>query len=192
MSHNIIMYKRNDFRIRKVCVYDREILLKWRNSERVRSVMFSDHLISSDEHNAWLNNCLNAKIPQILVVEWIDVPIGVVTIDRINLNNSTCYWGFYIGEKECPKGIGLVLGILGLNYIFDNMNMRKIYSECFAFNKKGVDFHKKMGFSQEGCFIKHQIKNGVYEDVLSFALFRDNWIKKRYQIECKCFEQIEK
>lgn len=181
--------RRNNIHLRKVREDDRELLLRWRNSDRILAVMFTDHIIAADEHAAWISNVVKAPVPRVLVFEYQGKPLGVVTIDRVDTISGRCYWGFYLGEENHPARSGSALGYLGLEYLFSTLGMRKVCSECFAFNESGVRFHKKMGFALEGRFVRHHLKNGNYEDVLSFALFREDWLRERARLEHLCFEE---
>ena len=70
-----------------------------------------------------------------------------------------------------------------MNYIFEVMKIRKLCAEAFAFNSASVNFHKRLGFIEEGRLVKHILKNGRYEDIISFALFEEDWVRHRSRVE---------
>ncbi len=188
-SWGYTVLRRNDLQLRTITEEDSELLLRWRNSDRIRAVMFSDHIITADEHAAWISKTIKAPVPGILMFEYQGKPLGVVTIDRVDMSSSRCYWGFYLGEESHPAQSGSALGCLGLEYLFTTLGMRKVCGECLALNEPGVRFHTKMGFTLEGRFVRHHLKNGNYVDVLSFALFREDWLRERARLERLCFEE---
>ncbi len=154
---------------------DLDKLLEWRNSERIRVNMYTDHLINKEEHAAWFERLEKNRSARTLVFEVDGRPLGVVNISRIDDQNGTCHWGFYIGEPDAPKGSGTAMGALGLDYLFDTLGIRKVIGEAFAFNEASIAFHRRLGFMEEGRFVSHVLKNGNYEDIVSFAIFREGW-----------------
>ena len=102
-------------------------------------------------------------------------PLGVVNVTRADRHNGTCHWGFYIGATDPPRGSGTAMGYLGLDYIFATLGLRKVIGEAFAFNEASIAFHRRLGFAQEGCFVRQVLKGGTYRDIISFALFNDQW-----------------
>ena len=166
---------------------DASTTLRWRNSERIHANLFTDHIISQDEHFGWLEKICKASIPRFMIFEFRDRPLGIVNATDVDLKNDICHWGFYLGESDVPPLSGTIMGLLGLEYIFEELGIRKICGDVYAFNKASIKFHKKLGFKEEGYFKEHVLKNGTYEDVIAFALFKENWLKIKADIEALCF-----
>jgi UDP-4-amino-4,6-dideoxy-N-acetyl-beta-L-altrosamine N-acetyltransferase len=182
------MFKRKDCMLRPIIKSDLELILSWRNSDRVRLYMYNDHIISASEHYNWFERSQTDLYSKHLIFEYQSEPLGVINITQIDIPNTKCYWGFYIGAPESQKGTGLVMGYLGLDYIFNHLDIRKLCSEIFAFNIPSINFHKKLGFQEEGCLNKHILKNGKYENVICMALFKESWLQMREEISTQCFE----
>lgn len=141
--------------------------------------MYTDHLIAIEEHKAWFKNLQKSDTSLYLIFEIQERPVGLVYFTGIDKKNSKSYWGFYLGEEGLPHGSGTALGVLGLEFAFVHLGIRKLCGEVFFFNNSSIRFHEKLGFSEEGLFTKHVLKNGNYEDIISFALFKEVWEKKR-------------
>lgn len=178
---------REEFNLRPIEERDLEMVLGWRNSERVRSYMYTDHIITPDEHRAWFERTRQAEFPATLIFEYRDIPSGLKSFSQIDQYNSRCYWGFYLGEAELPRGCGSVMGFLALEYIFEQQNFHKLCAEAFAFNEGSVKYHTRLGFVQEGRFREHVRKNGRYEDIIPFALFRKDWLSGKLALAAKVF-----
>ena len=138
--------------------------------------MYSDHIISIEDHLTWFQNMKKDNRNNVKLFVYEDRPIGVVNFTNIDQKNCTCYWGFYIGEKNSPPRSGTVLGLLALEYIFEEHFIRKLYAEVLDCNKISINYHKKFGFVEEGRFVEHVLKNNQYMDVISLALFKDKWL----------------
>jgi UDP-4-amino-4,6-dideoxy-N-acetyl-beta-L-altrosamine N-acetyltransferase len=173
------MPEREECNLRPVAEADLEKVLEWRNSERICANMYSDHIISMEEHNAWFEGVKGRNNSIYLVFELHNRPVGLVYFTGIDLANSRSHWGFYLGEEGLPPGTGKAMGKLGLEYAFENLQIRKLCGEAIAFNEASIRFHRKLGFIEEAHFVKHILKNGVHEDVISFALFKDDWLKNK-------------
>ena len=170
------MLKREQCNLRPIDEQDLETILKWRNSERVRANMYTDHIISMAEHKNWFERYKLQEKARYLLFEIDGRAVGLVYFTDLDEANEKAYWGFYLGETDVPKGSGTAMGFLGLDYAFNVLKLRKLCGEAFAFNEASRRFHAKLGFYEEGRFCKHVLKGGEYEDVVSFALFRDQWL----------------
>lgn len=118
------------------------------------------------------------------------VSIGSVNI-KTDKRNNKCFWGFYLGEVDVPRGSGAVMEFFALEHIFEGLNMRKVCCEVFSFNRTVIKLHKKFGFVEEGCFVKHISKSGKYEDVVPMAMFAEDWIKVKPKLERLLFGNEE-
>ncbi|MEI6207384.1 MAG: UDP-4-amino-4,6-dideoxy-N-acetyl-beta-L-altrosamine N-acetyltransferase [Desulfuromonadales bacterium] len=176
------MLKPEECSLRPIELDDLEKILQWRNSERIRANMYTEHVISLEEHMAWFERLKLQTTSVYLVFEVRNLPVGLVYYTDIDKNNSKSHWGFYLGEEKLPHGSGTVMGMLGLDYAFTQLNIRKLCGEAFAFNDASIRFHKKLGFAEEGTFTKHVLRRGVYEDIVSFALFSEDWLIHREKL----------
>jgi UDP-4-amino-4,6-dideoxy-N-acetyl-beta-L-altrosamine N-acetyltransferase len=176
------MSNREDYQLRPLKELDLEMLLNWRNSERVRANMYTDHLITIEEHLAWYQRIKDDQTVDYQICEFQNRPIGLVNFTNIDQTNNKCYWGFYLGEIDIPLGTGKVLGFLGMEYAFENLKIRKICSEVLRFNNKSFKLHKKLCFQEEGIFRKHIYKNNEYQDIICLALFQEDWFNNKSKI----------
>lgn len=167
--------KDNHAALRGIEDEDLELILQWRNSERIRSCMFTDRIITIEEHRRWYSSLKENNAVEYLVFEYGNTPIGLTYFTEIDHTNLKCCWGFYIGSEQSPPGSGSRMARLSIDYAFGKMNIRKLYGMVFAFNTPSVNLFKKMGFRQEACYREHLLKNGKFEDVIVFALLNREW-----------------
>lgn len=156
---------------------DLELVLNWRNSKAIRSSMYTDHIITMEEHKKWFNKVGSDNTMAVKIFSNENKPLGLVNISKIDQINNKCYWGFYIGEPDAPTGSGTIMGILALEYMFAELDIRKICTEILEFNTASLHYHKKLGFIEEGRFVKHVRKDNQYVDVIAMAHFVDKWPK---------------
>jgi UDP-4-amino-4,6-dideoxy-N-acetyl-beta-L-altrosamine N-acetyltransferase len=179
---------RRECRLRTIQEADLDKLLEWRNSDNVRTYMYTDHIISMEEHRAWYTNLKAVHNSQCMIFEILGKPVGVVSITHIDLRNNHCHWGFYVGESQTSHGMGSAMGYFALEYIFESLNIHKLIGEVLATNMSSIRYHKKFGFVQEAYFSQHVLKRNTYEDVISFGLLRDDWMKLKNHLQQDCFD----
>lgn len=181
------MLNYEDCSLRPLAEVDLGLVLEWRNTDRIRSCMFNNHMISWEEHLNWYRKISSQTSSVHLIFEYKQEPVGTVNVTNIDHDNKRCYWGFYVGKHNTPAGTGLVLGFMGLDYIFDRLSLHKTCSEVFLFNLPSVKYHAKLGFKQEGLFREHIWRDGKFEDVACLALFEWEWRAKRPMVAQFCF-----
>ena len=181
------MFNYDNFSIRRIEIKDKDLILQWRNSERVRSNMYNDHVISQQEHDAWFSRALVDTSAAYLVFIHEDRPIGFASFTNISTTHGRCYWAFYLGEVDVPRGCGSVMEFFALDYAFSLLKIRKLCCEVFAFNGGVVKLHEKFGFVQEGRFAEHYKKNEKYEDIVCLAKFASSWAVERAALKNRLF-----
>lgn len=157
-------------------------LLEWRNSQRIRDLMYSDHEITIEEHEEWYRNINKNGNRIVKVFSYKDKWIGQVSFSELDQKNNKCSWGFYIGEDDAPKGSGSIMAYYALSYIFETYGIRKLCAEIIDFNVSSFSYHTKLGFVEEGRLVQHVYKNNNYVDVIIMALFKDNWTDTKKQL----------
>jgi UDP-4-amino-4,6-dideoxy-N-acetyl-beta-L-altrosamine N-acetyltransferase len=174
--------KREDYKLRVLEEKDLEMILKWRNSDRVRLNMYTDQIISLSDHLNWFQRTKSNQSSIYLICEFQNNPIGLISFTEMDLINQKSYWAFYLGETISPKGSGVAMEFLALEYAFEAINIRKLCCEIFVFNNPVVKLHSKFGFLQESYFKEHILKDNKYEDVVGMAMFKSDWLVKKVDI----------
>lgn len=183
------MLEYNKCSLRPLDEKDLRQVLTWRNSDRIRNLMFTDHQISWEEHVAWYQRVRDGRTNSLHFVFSYDGQIlGQVNVSQIDTINQRCYWGFFIGDETAPAGSGMAMGFLALQHIFEELKMHKLCSEALAFNAGSIKYHKKLGFAEEGYFKEHVRKNGKLEDIVCLAYFADCWYQQKNTLFKQCFE----
>lgn len=164
-----------DYNLRSLTEDDLPTVLEWRNSERIRSNMYTDHVITSDEHRAWFWDAADDDHSRYLIVEYRRKPVGLSYFTDMDRVNGTCLWGFYVGSSDAPRGTGTALGFLSMDFIFEQEQLRKVCGEVLAFNEPSQKLFNRLGFTKEGCRRRHVVKNGSCTDVILFSLLAVEW-----------------
>jgi len=152
------------------------MILNWRNNPSVRSVMFTDHIISNEEHLTWWKNINTDSSKQVFIYYCNDVPLGLVNFYNINMTNKSCYWGFFLAEEKQlvsfrPVKIWMVLTKEAVDYAFQELKCDSIFCETFAFNKVVLETNRRFGFKIDRVIQK--IKDNKLQDVVVERLDRN-------------------
>ncbi len=180
-------FKRRNVRLRKMIDADKHLVLAWRNDERVRQHMYTTHIISEAEHDAWYAKTLTRLDQKHFIFQYNERPVGVASFSIINQHDQTAFWAFYLGETDVPKGTGSVMEFLALNYAFGDLGLFKLSCEVLATNPGVVKMHKRFGFKEEGNFRSHRLREEGRTDVYRLALFNDEWTSLRGKVSTLLF-----
>ncbi len=164
-----------EHKLREIEEKDLELILNWRNADHIHQYMYTDHIITMDEHKKWFHHLKKDKSTRYKIFEINNQPVGLVYFVDINREKKTCNWGFYLGKKNTPKGTGVKLGYYGLNYAFNTLKLNKIYGEVFTHNTASLKFHQKLGFIKDELLENYIVKNGKGYDVVRFFLVKSKW-----------------
>ncbi|WP_077624241.1 UDP-4-amino-4,6-dideoxy-N-acetyl-beta-L-altrosamine N-acetyltransferase [Sediminibacillus massiliensis] len=169
------MVKMEDFHLKPITFEDLKTVLNWRNSERIKQWMYTDHYITWEEHCKWFEKVTDDDCSLVFVFSLNIQRLGVVSFRNIDKEKGTCEWGFYIGEKSAPKGAGTIMAMLALDKIFDETGIEKVCAEVIETNKASYRYHVKLGFETTGRVTGRVHKDGKKIDVIQMELSADKW-----------------
>lgn len=181
------MFLKNDYSLRKIEHTDRINLLSWRNHAHVREVMYTDHEITAEEHDAWFHRALNDPHACHLIFDRAGIPQAFTSFTSIDQKHGTCNWGYYLISPHPVRGAGSVMAWFSLDWCFRVLSMKKLLCESFAFNHKALSLYRKFGFTQDPLFRKRVKKNGLHQDVIGFSLLSDEWNRLMESLAMKLF-----
>lgn len=103
-----------------------------------------------------------------------DKVIGSVGVFRkTDIYHRTAEIGYYISEEYRGQGIMRTALPQACDYIFQNSDIVRIYSQPFAENKPACSLLYKAGFIYEGTMKKNIEKNGVIMDQKIYAKVKE-------------------
>lgn len=160
-----------------------KIIFKWRNEKSIREVMYNSDQILWENHLEWFQSILKNSRKYQKIFYYNEIPYGIANFTLNDCEASVGEWGFYIGERKAPKGLGTGLAYKMLEFLFEDLKIRKICAEVIDFNERSIYFHKKVGFKQEGILRKQILKNNEYRDIHLFGYFSEDWGKNKEILE---------
>jgi UDP-4-amino-4,6-dideoxy-N-acetyl-beta-L-altrosamine N-acetyltransferase len=166
--------------LRVVTRADSPLLLRWRNRPEVVRFMYTDHVISTKEHAAWFERALTRDDAMYWIITTGGSDVGLVNVSDIDRRHGTCSWAFYIAEESARgRGIGAFTEYTVINFVFDELKLRKLNCEVLATNQAVVAMHERFSFVSEGLFRAAILKNGEPVDVHRLGLLHNEWAEVR-------------
>ncbi len=161
------------YAIRQMASADLEKVLAWRNHSEVRRYMYTQHEISFAEHQRWFETALHDARKHLLIFELDNIPLGFINVSVLAAG-KVADWGFYLAP-DAPKGSGRHLGCSAIGYAFTQLQLHKICGQALAYNERSINFHRKLGFQQEGLLRDQHFDGQSYHNVLCFGLLASEW-----------------
>ena len=135
-----------DYALRSIEESDLEQLLVWRNSDRIRTKMLNQHIITMDEHRKWFDKISKYEKPQHFVSEYKGNKVGYCGILSYDLENNVCKNGFYIGEENAiPVNAMASFEYLLNYYTLNDIGVTQVDGEVLADNNVLVKYYLLLG-----------------------------------------------
>ncbi|MBN2259690.1 MAG: GNAT family N-acetyltransferase [Clostridiales bacterium] len=129
-----------------------------------------------DEVNFIKSNS-SSKLTYNFAIEALDSKeyIGGCGINALDLLNSHCTVGIFIGAPYLNKGYGTDAMKVLVHFIFENISVNKIKLHVFSFNKRAIRSYEKCAFKTEAILRKEIFRHGEYHDDIIMSIFREDY-----------------
>jgi len=159
-----------------------DLVRNWRNSKNVSQYMYTNHHITKEEHQKWIEKLKTKKTAKAWIIKYNEKPVGLISLSNIDYNNKTTEWGFYIADDSVRgKGIGSASLYKLMEYVFDEMNFNEMHTKVLENNPKAMRLYEKFGFKSEGKLEEKIVRDGKHINVFLFGILNKEWknTKKR-------------
>ena len=168
----------NEVTIRPITYDDTEDIIRWRNSDFVRSRFIDQRLCTKESHEYWLKNFVETgKVAQFIIL--LDGKgVGSVYLRDIDPDERSAEYGIFIGEESARgKGVGTKSARLILEYAFCELKLEKIFLRVYKDNAGAVKSYEKAGFVSNGKIENIEV-NGEKRDVIFMELEKKDFEKR--------------
>jgi len=163
--------------LRPVCKEtDLDSIYRWINDPEVNRYVEGYLPMTKEAEAEWIDRVSKNK-DIVLAIETLEGRhIGSMGLHKIKWKDRTATTGAMIGEKDhWGKGYGTDAKMILLNYAFNTLNLRKISSSVFSFNKRSLAYSLKCGYKVEGVLNRQRFVNGRYYDEVLLGVFKKDW-----------------
>ncbi|WP_404332048.1 GNAT family N-acetyltransferase [Mesobacillus maritimus] len=110
-----------------------------------------------------------------VVLKYTNKVIGNALLMIRDQDFKTVEIGYFINSNYWKQGYGIEI-VNGLLYLgFNTMDIHRIYAVCDVENAGSVNLLSKIGFRQEGHFIKNLKVKGQWRDNYLFAMLKEEF-----------------
>ena len=162
--------------LRHMTINDLKLVREWRNSELVRSKMYTNHIISEDEHTNWWSKVSIQTDFVAYIFEDSMKPTGFLSFSDIDWQRKQCSWGCYVAPGS-KIGIGAKLEFLALDEAFFQLSMKVLMCEVLALNSSVINMHKHFGFEVHSR--SQRIVSGVEQEIVQMGIESESWSLQR-------------
>ena len=152
---------------------DTDLIVKWRNHERVRRNFIYQKSFTKEGHENWIHTMIEtgSAVQFIICEKETNRPVGSVYFRDINTEHHKAEYGIFIGEDDAVgKGIGTETARLAILYGFRAMNLHKIILRAFAENEGALRSYEKAGFVREALLKEEVCIEGCYRDIVLMGI----------------------
>jgi UDP-4-amino-4,6-dideoxy-N-acetyl-beta-L-altrosamine N-acetyltransferase len=148
--------------------------------------MYTDHVVTPDEHARWLAMVLGAEDCRYWIILLDEQPVGLANLARIDRHNRRCEWAYYLGDTETRgRGVGACVEYLVLGEVFGPMGLNRLACEVFTANEAVWKLHEGFGFTREAHYRDYVWKDGRFHDVYGLAILAADWAGVKGTIEAR-------
>ena len=145
---------------------ERTEVLAWRNHDDIRPHMYTQEIISLQDHTAFIDSLSHRNDKAYFIVIKNSNPIGVIDLTEITQTSASL--GLYANPISDRKGIGRIILRALIRYAFETLHLTTLYLECFEENEKAQALYKKFALTETKRSVKHN------RTILHMELHRDN------------------
>ena len=169
--------------LRPITENDTNNIVKWRNSDKVRSHCMTKTPITAESHQKFYKEyVLTGKYKQFIVERVEEVtglasyPIATVYLKDFDYENKRCELCIFTSNDVEWNSEGQKIAIqLLLKKAFVDYGMHKVYSYVINKFSEDIDLLKDAGFSIETTLKEEYLgEDGIFEDVIRFCIFSND------------------
>ena len=152
---------------------------RWMNDKRVAEYTSWYPHSSIDDTKAFVNHILSLDDNKSYnwVIELDKKVIGTINVCYSDENTEICGIAYALSYDYWGKGIITEAAKAVVNFLFNEVNYRKIIAGCDSNNIGSKKVMEKIGMKQEACLrLQIKRKDGSFGDNLQFGLFKQEFV----------------
>lgn len=142
-------------------------------------------IICKPDHNSmgvfakWLDGKMEREFNDFMVFYTVaDEFIGFAYSYEFQPLNGHCLFTVAVKGKFQNTGFGGFVSVKFLQYLFENYNLRKVYTHVYSSNERSLQCIEAFGFSREGVLREYRFMGGKFDDLVILSLKREEFVAK--------------
>lgn len=170
--------------------WDALIFTQMVNQQDIQNNILKYWPISLSAEKTWIESTSQSskKANLTICLQETDRVIGGIGRHNYHEINRTLETGTMIGfEKDRWQWYGTEAKMILLDYIFNTLNIRKVYSGFIAYNKASEKYSTSIGYVQEAILKEKHFKKGKYRDEHILSITKEQRQPHREKYKKKYF-----
>lgn len=163
--------------LRPVTTEDALLFLKWKEEHEPQSQSVHQQFLYNEEETRGLYKSGHKSTERdffAIVDKEIDSTVGKISYFNKNNLNRSVEFGLMVGPDFTNKGYAKEAVSLLLNYLFNFLNMNKVYATTSSNNANAVKLLESLSFKKDGTLREHHFYNGTYYDQLHYSKLKSD------------------
>ena len=156
--------------------------LNWVNDEEVIQHLATIHPTTKQGLEDYVRSILSNKSFTFFAVIEMETGkhIGNVKVGPIDWINRFTNYGRMMGDRSSwGKGYGTEVLKLVQKYVFEKLNLHKLFDLAVASNEASIKSNEKAGMKIEATLREHVFKNGKYVDAVVLSITSDEYFAQK-------------
>lgn len=102
-------------------------------------------------------------------------PVGNFTFFDMNERNRSCEFGYFIKPELRGKGLGVKMLKTCIDYLFNNLDLNKVYCQTASFNTPSVKMLERLRFHRDAILRQHHELDGKMHDDYIYSILKSEW-----------------
>ncbi len=136
--------------LRPITEADTDLVVSWRNNERVRNNFVYREHFTRELHENWLKTkVFTGEVVQLVICENAREgrPVGSVYFRYEDGDKTEAEYGIFIGEDDAiGKGYGNETATLAVEYAKEVLGIKRLMLRAFSFNEAAIKSYENAGF----------------------------------------------
>ncbi len=163
-------------RLRALERSDLPAVVRWMNDPEVTRYLLSAPLYSLGEMEQWYDERRGTDDRTLAMMDEKDGLMGYCGISRLEWEERRCNLWLIIGERDAwGRGYGTDTVRTMLRYLFDEVNLNRVYLTVDEENHRAIGLYERCGFQREGVHQRSRFKNGRYRNDVIMAVLKRDW-----------------
>lgn len=162
---------------------DARFLAEMINDPETRSVLGAYDLvfpISVDEEERWIESVSKTEDVHLVLTRRNGAsPLGILSVKDINKRNRSAHLSMILEKKNRDKGYGTEAMTGVLSFLFDRMNMHRIWLRVAEQNERAIACYRKCGFKVEGKLREDHYAGDAWHSSLLMSVLDREFRRKR-------------
>ncbi|MBA7602443.1 putative ribosomal N-acetyltransferase YdaF [subsurface metagenome] len=105
--------------------------------------------------------------------------LGIIRADEWDKINQSIRTGMDLAPEFRSKGLAYKTYLIFIEYLFNNININRIWLEVLDFNKYAISLYKKIGFIEEGRKRQAVYRHGEFCDYIVMSYLKKDYEKNK-------------